>query len=216
MTPRGTRRPDGPPIRLLVAASSPLIRAGLRAVLADEPGMVVVDATSLDEALLDRAADLAADALLVAVDADERDAVSTLATRGAAAGPPIVALADDPRALWRIAGDGLRAVLPRDAGVAEIAAAIVGAAVGLVVLHPSALEAGAATPPAHGDHALTARETEILGMLAEGHANKTVASRLGISEHTVKFHVASIFEKLGVSTRTEAVTTAIRRGLLLL
>jgi len=63
---------------------------------------------------------------------------------------------------------------------------------------------------------LTKREREVLQMLAGGLANKEIAARLAISDHTVKFHVASILGKLGVSTRTEAVSVGIRRGLVLL
>jgi DNA-binding NarL/FixJ family response regulator len=63
---------------------------------------------------------------------------------------------------------------------------------------------------------LTAREKEVLEMLGEGASNKSIAYQLNISEHTVKFHVASIFAKLGVNTRTEAVTQALRNGLILL
>ncbi len=63
---------------------------------------------------------------------------------------------------------------------------------------------------------LTGREREVLDMLAEGASNKAIAFQLNISEHTVKFHVASIFGKLDASTRTEAVTVALRRGLILL
>jgi len=76
----------------------------------------------------------------------------------------------------------------------------------------------------YGDHPLevgsefseeiTSRETDVLRMLAEGLVNKDIAARLGISEHTVKFHISSILDKLGASTRTEAVTLGIRRGLI--
>ncbi len=62
--------------------------------------------------------------------------------------------------------------------------------------------------------ALTVREREVLELLSEGLPNKTIASRLGVSEHTVKFHLSSIFGKLGVSTRTEAVRRAVRAGLI--
>ncbi len=61
---------------------------------------------------------------------------------------------------------------------------------------------------------ITSRETEVLRMLAEGLVNKEIAARLGISEHTVKFHISSILDKLDASTRTEAVTLGIRRGLI--
>jgi DNA-binding CsgD family transcriptional regulator len=61
---------------------------------------------------------------------------------------------------------------------------------------------------------LSAREMEVLGMVAEGHGNKTIAYRLGISEHTAKFHVGSILRKLDAASRTEAVTTGVRLGLI--
>jgi DNA-binding CsgD family transcriptional regulator len=61
---------------------------------------------------------------------------------------------------------------------------------------------------------ITSRETDVLRMLAQGLVNKEIAARLGISEHTVKFHISSILDKLGASTRTEAVTLGIRRGLI--
>jgi DNA-binding CsgD family transcriptional regulator len=64
--------------------------------------------------------------------------------------------------------------------------------------------------------ALTPREIEVLGMLAEGLGNKSVARRLSISEHTVKFHVSSIFTKLNAKSRTEAVTLGARLGLIML
>jgi DNA-binding CsgD family transcriptional regulator len=70
--------------------------------------------------------------------------------------------------------------------------------------------------PAPPAQPLTPREIEVLGMLAEGLGNKTIARRLGISEHTVKFHVGSILAKLDASSRTEAVTLGARRGLIML
>jgi DNA-binding NarL/FixJ family response regulator len=64
--------------------------------------------------------------------------------------------------------------------------------------------------------ALTPRELEVLEVLAEGLSNKSIASRLGITEHTVKFHVSSIFAKLGAENRTDAVRRGVRRGLITL
>jgi DNA-binding NarL/FixJ family response regulator len=120
----------------------------------------------------------------------------------------------------------VRAVLPRDATSGEILAAIDAVAAGLVVLHPEALadalagrprrEALPARAVADPAQPLTAREIEVLGMLAEGLGNKTIAVRLGISTHTAKFHVASILAKLGAGSRTEAVTVGMRRGLVVI
>jgi DNA-binding NarL/FixJ family response regulator len=114
----------------------------------------------------------------------------------------------------------VRAILPADASASEILAAIEAAAAGLAVVDVRDLEGllAASVPQAaeEGATPLTARELEVLRMLAEGAANKTIAWKLGISEHTVKFHVAQILGKLGAGTRTEAVTVGIRKGLILL
>ena len=127
---------------------------------------------------------------------------------------------------------GVRAALPRNSTSGEILAAIEGVAAGLIVIHRDALDAlrdvnastavTAVTPSPSSEESLrdverlTPREVEVLGMLAEGLGNKEIASCLMISEHTVKFHVSSIFAKLGASSRTEAVTQGIRRGLIML
>jgi DNA-binding NarL/FixJ family response regulator len=101
-------------------------------------------------------------------------------------------------------------------------AAIEAAAAGLVVIHPSELDTvlsatvGPSAPLDELLEPLTRREREVLQMLAAGLANKEIAARLAISDHTVKFHVASILGKLGASTRTEAVSAGIRRGLVML
>ena len=84
-----------------------------------------------------------------------------------------------------------------------------------------AIVIGAARPGVEDEHgiegeALTAREREVLALLAEGLPNKAIAARLGISDQTVKFHVASISSKLGATNRTEAVRLAVRRGLITL
>jgi DNA-binding NarL/FixJ family response regulator len=116
----------------------------------------------------------------------------------------------------------VRAVLPREVTPEQLRAALEAAAAGLVVVHPAELETVLPAPvglPAALDELpepLTPREREVLQMLAAGLANKEIAARLKISDHTVKFHVASILGKLGASTRTEAVSTGIRRGLVLL
>jgi DNA-binding NarL/FixJ family response regulator len=118
---------------------------------------------------------------------------------------------------------GVQAILPRSATAEEIVPTVVAAAAGLVVLHPDifdsllpVLPSTARTLPTSPLQALTPREIEVLGMLAEGLGNKAIAGRLSISEHTVKFHVSSIFTKLNASSRTEAVTLGARQGLIML
>ncbi|MBD5657529.1 MAG: response regulator transcription factor, partial [Candidatus Eremiobacteraeota bacterium] len=134
---------------------------------------------------------------------------------------PSVALVDDPREAWAHAstGDerGPHAILARDASPGEIAAALIAVAGGLVAVQPRSLGGIAiGTTARHDNDHLTTREIDVLGELARGVANKAIATRLGISEHTVKFHVASIFAKLAVSSRTEAVTQGVRLGLIML
>jgi two-component system, NarL family, response regulator YdfI len=117
----------------------------------------------------------------------------------------------------------VRGVLPRWASAREIQIAIEAAASGLLVFHPDGAEHVARTSdaPARASSAsleqqLSPRESEILNFLAAGLENKEIAGRLGISDYTVKFHVTSIFNKLSVSDRTEAVAVGIRRGLIVL
>jgi len=103
-------------------------------------------------------------------------------------------------------------VLSRQADAGQIDAAIRAVAAGLIVRWPGAGEAGfAALRETDGHALLTPRELDVLAALAEGMTNKAIARRLNISLHTVKFHVESLFRKLGARTRTEAVAKASER-----
>jgi DNA-binding NarL/FixJ family response regulator len=118
----------------------------------------------------------------------------------------------------RITGDTPRAYLLKEATADELAAAVTAVARGLVVFDPAL-----ATLMANRPHEqplllegtkLSDREVEVLGLVASGLPNKGIARELGISEHTVKFHVGTILGKLGAASRTEAVTLAVRGGVL--
>jgi DNA-binding NarL/FixJ family response regulator len=111
---------------------------------------------------------------------------------------------------------GARAILASSASAAKIAAAVSGVSHGLAVLPAGAVRAGEASATLEMPEPLTHREIEILGLLAAGDSNKTIAARLSISVHTVKFHISSILTKLGVSSRTEAVALGLRLGIVLL
>jgi DNA-binding NarL/FixJ family response regulator len=127
----------------------------------------------------------------------------------------------DARSISRLLRNRVRAILSRESDPDDVISAIYAAQDGLVLLSAPAAEILAAV---YDDRALevetgsseeiTSRETDVLRMLAEGLVNKDIATRLGISEHTVKFHISSILDKLGASTRTEAVALGIRRGLI--
>lgn len=215
-------------IRTLVSASSELARAGLVAIVRGDTRLVIAGATT-PMMLSERVRSLEPDVVL-----EERE------TLAAALGMPSVALVDDPIAAWTNARDvrgvsNAIAILARDASPQEIVAAIVAVAAGLIAVQPRTLVGSfendsSVVPrdiPQDGRDApraarleprerLTAREIDVLGELARGVPNKTIAARLGISEHTVKFHVASIFAKLAVTSRTEAVTQGVRLGLVML
>jgi two-component system, NarL family, response regulator YdfI len=207
-------------IRVLIAAPSAILRAGLESVTAAAAGVEVAGAGGL--------AGLAAaierhqpDVVLAAVEAHQDEPPEELLALAARdGGPPMVVLAPELQPPWAAAAlrAGIRAVLPGDLEPREILAAVEAAAAGFVVLHPQDLPALVSERPSASAPAqtLTAREVQVLTMLAEGHGNKTIAWKLGISEHTVKFHVASIMSKLNAGTRTEAVTRGIRRGLILI
>jgi two-component system, NarL family, response regulator YdfI len=118
---------------------------------------------------------------------------------------------------------GVRGILPNQATPNEMVSTIVATASGLTVIHPDVMESLISlfaivnrSLPSPPTQALTTREIEVLGMLAEGLGNKTIARRLNLSEHTVKFHISSIFSKLNASSRTEAVILGARQGLILL
>jgi DNA-binding NarL/FixJ family response regulator len=107
------------------------------------------------------------------------------------------------------AAEGL---LPENAGASEIDAALRAVAQGLIVRSPAARTPGfGAVQEAETRTLLTPREAQILDAIADGLTNKAIARRLGISLHTVKFHVEAVFRKLGASTRTEAVAKATER-----
>ena len=202
-------------MRVLVAADTAVARAGLEAVIAQAPAFSLAGSTE-PAALGERIRELQPDVVLLEHRGTMEDAIEALLDSG----PVFVLLTDreDAAAILASPHSGLRGVLPLDAAAQEIVAAITAAQEGLIVLHPDLVAAlpVAGPAPRTSDASLTPREIEVLRMLAEGLANKNIAWKLGISEHTVKFHITSIFGKLNVSSRAEAVATGMRRGLILL
>lgn len=198
-------------IRVLIAARSAMTRAGLETLVASAPGLQL--AGSYPDAAAAEA--LHPDVLLA------EGALEDLPPLAARA-PAIVLLSSEaqPAFTHEAFKLGVRAVLARDASPGAILAAVEAAAGGLAVIEPGELEpllaASVPAPVSIAAAALTARELDVLRLVAEGDANKEIAWKLGISEHTAKFHVASILGKLNAGSRTEAVTIGIRRGLVLI
>lgn len=212
--------------RVLVASASPVVRAGLEALLGGVATTVLQSSGDL-AALPDEVETAEPEVVLLELGPGEQASLPLpLAPDALARAPAIVLLADAPDAA-SVRGAlraGVRSVLPRTAAAAEILAAVEAAAAGLVALPTDladalvagALHAGSRALGTASSPALTPREVEVLGMLAEGLGNKGIARRLGISGHTAKAHVAAILGKLHVSTRTEAVAVGVRLGLILL
>jgi DNA-binding NarL/FixJ family response regulator len=145
--------------------------------------------------------------------------VDDLADVGGLAGvPPVLLLAEDVEAGYRALASGFRGVLLRDSVVEEMLAGIRALAAGLAVVDPRILPL-LQSPPAPGNapaqpfEALSPREIEVLNLIARGYPNKSIALELGISEHTVKFHVGSVLAKLNAASRSEAVAIAISQGM---
>ena len=177
-----------PDLRVLIVADDPLARAGLATLLTQQPGCSVGGQMAAH-------ADILAGLRLYQPDVVVWDL----------GWEPTPGPADAPTGLERLAevrdtGQPVVALLPDDRYAALVA--------GLLPARQPALMSSA--------EALTPREQEVIHLLAEGLPNKTIADRLHISEHTVKFHVNAILSKLGAQSRTEAVVRATRLGLLLL
>ena len=210
-------------IKVFIRASSTVELDRLEALITSASSLKLVGSSLGRASLRQRLADAHADVLLehsLVVDLDE------LRSEDVEAKPVArVLLVNESVALEavQVFDSGLSAVLPASASEREIRIAVEAAAEGLLVLHPDVV-AHAATSSSFSFHhsrssfeqQLSPRESEILNLLATGLGNKEIAWQLKISEHTVKFHVTSIFNKLNVSSRAEAVTVGVRRGLIVL
>ncbi len=234
------------PLALLLIADDPLARAGLAALLREEPGVAVAGQIAADG---DLAAAVAAYRPAVVIwdmgwePARRVEALSHFMEE--VAGPvrlPVVALMTAGAPVGAaVRGAGVLGLLGREAGGDQIAAAAQAVLLGLHVKDPAlgrlrprlpddvamapeartgAAPPGAPLPVTVADEALieplSARELDVLRRMAEGLSNKLIARDLGISEHTVKYHVNAILGKLGAQSRTEAVVRATRIGLILL
>jgi two-component system, NarL family, response regulator YdfI len=190
-------------IRVLVASSSGELENAIRS----SPSLEFAGSVDLV------AADFSGDVLLLEVDDLQDQDWHALAELPI----PVLLLvrAPDPAPINAALRAGVRGAILADATPQEIEAAVLAINAGLVVTAPELLQE--LTPAAEVlPDPLSERELEVLDLLSEGLSNKLIAHRLNISEHTVKTHVASIFGKLGASSRTEAVSQAIRRGLVML
>jgi DNA-binding NarL/FixJ family response regulator len=210
-------------IRVFIIAASTLARGGLENLLAARDVKIAGSDRAIQD-LAGKLSDAAPDVVLIDWSGETFEPLlDSLISSGIAGDFRLVLLADDVsvESLTEALRAGIGAVLPGDISPEQLVAALHAAAAGLIVQSPEYVRA--ALPKASVSRALdelaeplTPRESEVLRMLASGLGNKELAARLKISEHTVKFHVASILGKLGAGSRTEAVAIGIRRGLVLL
>lgn len=214
---QGPRKAGGELVAVLVIAGSEMTAASIEEMLRSDPRWRVALGAPTELAdLVDEHAPA-----IVVLAMPWRHAARVLEILGASTrSPSVILLTSEPHEAWSAQARraGIRAVLRSDATAAELGTAIAATAAGLVVLHPDALRSSPAPvsgpPDVVRGSALTPRELEILGMMAEGLRNRAIATHLGISSYTVKFHVASILAKLGATSRTEAVTLGVRHGLI--
>ncbi len=204
-------------LHVLVIGDDPLARSGLAGLLADQEEVTLAGQISAaDVALLEEApAPYRAHVWLwdLGWDADG------LPDEFADAGAPVLALLPDAELAADALAAGARGLLLRDAGEVQLISALRAVDAGLLAVQRELLPALQAPPrPAVQPllEPLSAREEEVLQLLAEGLSNRAIAHMLAISEHTVKFHVNAIMTKLDAQSRTEAVVRASRLGLLLL
>jgi DNA-binding NarL/FixJ family response regulator len=186
----------------VVIARDPLVRSGLVAVLSVYPGLVLKSALAAPDA------NVSADVMIW----DVSEALAPTATS------PVLALVNAPQDARLALRSGARGALSRASPAHAIAPAALAVAAGHWVLDDSFADAllGAGQQPASSPlpSLLSPREQQVLELLSEGLSNRDIAERLGISRHTAKFHVNAILDKLGATTRTEAVVLAARSGLL--
>lgn len=222
---RGRGIPDSPEpmniIRTVVIASTLAMRAGMRALLESDPDIeVIAEASALGVA---DSPPPETEMLVVAGGLPARAQIEEV-LESLESPPALVVMTDESEAVRFVPRLPLRAwgFIPLNASAEELVAAVKATYQGLIASPPELLEAVLSDPLQGGDSRdealedLTERELEVLGLLARGLANKQIASELGISEHTVKFHVSSIYGKLGATNRAEAVRLGARSGLIAL
>ncbi|MFF5403768.1 response regulator [Streptomyces misionensis] len=205
------------PIRLLLADDHPVVRAGLRAVLETEPGLVVVAEAATAEDAVARAAVGDVDVVLMDLQfgggMGGAQATALITARPGAPRVVVVTTYDSDADTLPAIEAGATGYLLKDADPEDLAAAVRTAAAGRTTLAPTVAERLMNRLRAPGT-ALTRRETEVLALVADGLSNQAVARRLHLTEGTVKSHLARVYAKLGVESRTAAVATATDLGLI--
>jgi two-component system, NarL family, response regulator len=202
------------PIKLLIADDHPVVREGLAALIERRPDMTVVAEASNGHQALSAFLEHRPDVALLDLrmpDMDGADAIAAI--RAQAPGARIIVLTtyDDDEDIQRSLRAGAKAYMLKDAPRDELIACIKAVHEGRTLIPPAI---AAKIAEAMGAPTLTARELEVLALVSEGQSNREIATRLFITEGTVKSHLSAILGKLDAADRTQAVTIALKRGLL--
>jgi DNA-binding NarL/FixJ family response regulator len=211
-------------IRVLVADDHPVVRDGLSSILAHEPDFEVIGEAADGEAAVQLAARLRPDVILMDLRMPLLDGVEAMRRIREAGSPArflVLTTFDTDEYIFQAIEAGARGYLLKDSSRQDLFRAIRAVHAGESLIQPAVaarvLDRFAQMSRAGRERdtdGLSSRELDILGQLAKGLANKEIAAQLSVSENTVKTHVASIFQKLGVNDRTGAVTAALQRGLI--
>lgn len=213
-------------IRVLIADDHLIVREGLRLILETADGMELVGEACNGIEAVDLAGKLQPDVVLMDLrmpGMDGLEAIEQIRARWPQIAVVILTTYNEDDLMMRGLRAGARGYLLKDAGREALFNAIRAAARGETLLKPEIIErllayapksVSAAAPAVRSGMELSARELEVLAGIAQGERNKEIALRLGITERTVKAHLASVFNKLGVDSRAAAVSTALQRGLL--
>jgi len=206
-------------IRVLVVDDHPVVREGLISVLEDQPDLQIIGAAGSAEEALSLVRRLRPDVVLLDLELPGMGGLAAIPYLLAGSAPPRVlvftAYDTDDRVRGALEA-GAAGYLLKGVSGEEIARSVRSVYEGKTALEPriAARTLPQTRSPARQRGPLTPREREVLELVAQGLANKEIASRLGISERTVKFHIASIMDKLGAENRAQATALALQRGLL--
>ncbi|MGW2486741.1 response regulator [Streptomyces sp. NPDC001606] len=209
-----------PSISLLIVDDHPVVRDGLRGMFASTPGFTVLGEAANGVEAVDRTAALDPDVILMDLrmpGGSGVDAIRELTRRGARAKVLVLTTYDTDSDTLPAIEAGATGYLLKDAPREELCTAVRAAAEGRTVLSPavaSRLVHAVRAPRSPGNEALSAREREVLALVARGTSNREIARELFISEATVKTHLTHLYAKLGVSDRAAAVAVAYDRGIL--
>lgn len=205
---------DVRPIRVLCVDDHPLIRNGIASILANESDMELVGEAADGREAIEAFRAVRPDVTLMDLRMPVLDGIAaTAAIRREFPSALVIALTsyEGDQDIYRALSAGVRGYLLKESVHSDVLQAIRSVVAGRVMLAP---DVAGRLSEAFAQVALTARETEVLGLVARGLGNREIADQLGTTTGTIKMHVQNLLEKLGATDRTHAVTIAIQRGIL--